>query len=147
MTPSNPGADAPAPSKPPHPYDVALGRRIRQRRKELGYSQGQLARHLGISFQQVQKYEHGVNRVSYSRLAEIAQALHISVSSFVSDLEEQPPQSSHAGHVVRLSEPSAAEMADIFSKIKRPDHKRAIIAFAKHLVEEQADRPAETNAA
>ncbi len=59
----------------PHPLDVALGCRIRLRRRELGLSQAHLARQLGITFQQVQKYERGTNRVSFSRFVEIAQAL------------------------------------------------------------------------
>ncbi|MGB8601547.1 MAG: helix-turn-helix transcriptional regulator, partial [Rhizomicrobium sp.] len=63
----------------PHPLDIALGSRIRLRRRELGMSQEQLARQIGITFQQVQKYEHGANRVSFSRLVEIAQALRCGV--------------------------------------------------------------------
>ncbi|MGA7713996.1 MAG: helix-turn-helix transcriptional regulator [Rhizomicrobium sp.] len=67
----------------PHPLDVALGGRIRLRRRELEMSQDQLARKIGITFQQVQKYEHGTNRVSFSRLAEIAGALKCSVSDLM----------------------------------------------------------------
>ena len=56
--------------------DDHVGRRLRARRKELGISQEKLANVLGISFQQVQKYESGVNRVSASRLWNIAQAVN-----------------------------------------------------------------------
>ncbi len=72
----------------PNPLDIALGSRIRLRRRELGYSQEQLAREVGITFQQVQKYEHGTNRVSFSRLVEIAQALNCGVVDIVGDLAQ-----------------------------------------------------------
>ena len=54
----------------PHPLDIALGARVRQRRKELGLSQDVLGRAVGVTFQQMQKYEHGTNSISFSRLAE-----------------------------------------------------------------------------
>ena len=59
--------------------DAAAGARIRDRRRALGITQGELARRLGLSFQQIQKYERGANRVSGSRLVQIAAALGISV--------------------------------------------------------------------
>jgi transcriptional regulator with XRE-family HTH domain len=70
----------------PHPLDVELGRYIRKRRRELGLSQDQLGRMVGVTFQQVQKYEHGTNRVSFSRLVEIAQSLNCSVAELIGDL-------------------------------------------------------------
>jgi transcriptional regulator with XRE-family HTH domain len=72
----------------PHPLDVALGVRIRRRRMELGFSQEDLARRIGISFQQIQKYEQGVNRVSFSRLVEISHALNCTVMYIVGDLDK-----------------------------------------------------------
>ncbi len=56
----------------PNKLDVALGLRIRQRRKSLGVSQTALADSIGLTFQQIQKYERGFNRVSFSRLVDIA---------------------------------------------------------------------------
>lgn len=70
----------------PHPLDIELGRYIRKRRRELGLSQDQLGRMVGVTFQQVQKYEHGTNRVSFSRLVEIAQSLNCSVAELIGDL-------------------------------------------------------------
>jgi len=70
----------------PHPLDIELGRYIRKRRRELGLSQDQLGRMIGVTFQQVQKYEHGTNRVSFSRLVEIAQSLNCSVAELIGDL-------------------------------------------------------------
>lgn len=62
--------------------DVRIGDRIRARRLEIGMSQEQLAALLGITFQQVQKYEKGVNRVAASRLHAIATALEVSITQF-----------------------------------------------------------------
>ena len=59
-------------SNPPHPIDISVGRQLRQARKARGLSQASLGEAIGISFQQVQKYERGDNRVSASKLAEAA---------------------------------------------------------------------------
>lgn len=63
----------------PDPYDTALGAVIRVRRKELGISQEKLAEDVGITFQQIQKYENAANRVSWSRVNKIAKALSMTV--------------------------------------------------------------------
>lgn len=69
-------------TKSPNPIDVHVGQRIRQRRMMLKMSQGKLGDCLGITFQQIQKYEKGTNRIGASRLAEIAEALKAPVSLF-----------------------------------------------------------------
>ena len=61
----------------PNPVDLYVGGRIRMRRRSLGVSQEKLAEDLGLTFQQVQKYERGANRVSASKLYEIARSLQI----------------------------------------------------------------------
>jgi transcriptional regulator with XRE-family HTH domain len=66
--------------------DEKLGQRLRERRLELGMSQEQLASLLGITFQQVQKYEKGINRIAASRLFEISIALDMPVSRFFEGL-------------------------------------------------------------
>lgn len=65
-----------------HPVDVHVGKRVRHRRWMVGMTQQQLADKVGIKFQQIQKYETGMNRVSASRLWEIAAALGVQVSFF-----------------------------------------------------------------
>ncbi|MBU3259388.1 helix-turn-helix domain-containing protein [Roseovarius sp. PS-C2] len=70
----------------PHPVDVHVGKRIRHRRWLVGMTQQQLAEHVGIKFQQIQKYETGANRVSASRLWDIADALGVEVSFFFEGL-------------------------------------------------------------
>ena len=69
-----------------HPVDVHVGKRIRQRRWMVGMTQQQLAEKVGIKFQQIQKYGTGMNRVSASRLWEIASALGVPVSFFFDGL-------------------------------------------------------------
>lgn len=70
-----------------HPVDVHVGKRIRHRRWMIGMTQQQLAEHVGIKFQQIQKYETGMNRVSASRLWDISEALQVPVSFFFEGLD------------------------------------------------------------
>jgi transcriptional regulator with XRE-family HTH domain len=119
----------------PHPLDIALGSRIRLRRRELGLSQEQLAREVGITFQQVQKYEHGTNRVSFSRLVEISQALHCGVIDIVGDLDKSEASSLFSRHIARLNEPGATELLEAYAAINSPKHRRAILNLAKQLAE------------
>jgi transcriptional regulator with XRE-family HTH domain len=69
-------------AKAPNPVDVEVGRRIRTRRLAKGISQTALGRPLGVTFQQIQKYEKGVNRVGAGRLQQIAELLDVPVSFF-----------------------------------------------------------------
>ncbi len=73
-----------------HPVDVHVGKRIRHRRWMNGTTQQQLAEAVGIKFQQIQKYETGMNRVSASRLWDIAKVLNVDVSFFFEGLDAQP---------------------------------------------------------
>ena len=72
----------------PDTLDIAIGAAIRLRRKQLKISQDVLAERCGVSFQQVQKYENGANRVSFSRLVQIAHALGLRVSDLVGDIDQ-----------------------------------------------------------
>ena len=69
-----------------HPVDVHVGKRIRHRRWMVGMTQQQLAEKVGIKFQQIQKYETGMNRVSASRLWDISESLSVPVSFFFEGL-------------------------------------------------------------
>ena len=71
-----------------HPVDVHVGKRIRHRRWMNGTTQQQLAEAVGIKFQQIQKYETGMNRVSASRLWDIANVLNVNVSFFFEGIDE-----------------------------------------------------------
>ncbi|MBO6789630.1 MAG: helix-turn-helix transcriptional regulator [Dinoroseobacter sp.] len=72
-----------------HPVDVHVGKRVRHRRWMVGMTQQQLAERVGIKFQQIQKYETGMNRVSASRLWEIGSALGVTVSFFFEGLGDK----------------------------------------------------------
>ncbi|NDW44818.1 helix-turn-helix domain-containing protein [Ruegeria sp. PrR005] len=77
-----------------HPVDVHVGKRVRHRRWLIGMTQQQLAEQVGIKFQQIQKYETGANRISASRLWDIAEALDVPVSFFFEGLDETQKGSS-----------------------------------------------------
>jgi transcriptional regulator with XRE-family HTH domain len=80
-------------SRRPNPIDVHVGSRVRFRRMLLGMSQEKLGEKLGLTFQQVQKYEKGINRIGASRLFDLAQVLGVSVQFFY---EEAPSPEGHS---------------------------------------------------
>ena len=71
-----------------HPVDVHVGKRVRHRRWMVGMTQQQLAERVGIKFQQIQKYETGMNRISASRLWDIAEALSVPINFFFEGIDE-----------------------------------------------------------
>jgi transcriptional regulator with XRE-family HTH domain len=79
-----------------HPVDVHVGARVRMRRKLLGMTQEKLADALGLTFQQVQKYERGTNRISASRLHDLARVLDVSIGYFFEDMPAAVAASSPA---------------------------------------------------
>ena len=90
--------------KPPNPIDVHVGSRVRARRQVLGMSQEKLGNALGLTFQQVQKYEKGTNRVGASRLQHLARILQVSIGHF---FEGAPGQLKAKGNA-----PSSAFVSD-----------------------------------
>ena len=123
--------------------DVHVGARIRLRRKQLGLSQTDLAERLGLTFQQIQKYERGANRVSASTLYETAEILRVNVSYFFDGLPptdtdmvagERDAAAELAVTVARLlSMPEGLELAELFPTIQRGDARRQILALVKTL--------------
>lgn len=136
--------DTAAPDGGPNPVDTHVGQRIRDRRKSLGMSQEKLATQLGLTFQQVQKYERGANRVSASKLYEIARALNASVAYFfehLADTAGSQPGMAEAGatfeHEAPLT-PEGRELASTFGRISRPKVRKRFLELAKALAEEEA---------
>jgi transcriptional regulator with XRE-family HTH domain len=80
----------------PHPVDVHVGARVRLRRTLLGMNQTKLGDALGLTFQQVQKYEKGTNRISSSRLFKLSQVLDVSIEYFFEDIPPEAGASSPA---------------------------------------------------
>lgn len=87
-----------------HPVDQHVGQQMRQRRWMIGMTQQQLADAVGIRFQQIQKYETGANRVSASRLWDIAAAMGVSVNYFFEGLDTQDDDSGSAPNVMGSKE-------------------------------------------
>ena len=111
--------------------DIAVGARVRVRRRLLNLSQSALAEALGISFQQVQKYERGANRVSASMLVKIAQRLGCSVGSLVGE-EAGSVQDSLAS---QLMVTGAVEILDAFERIKSPAVRRRLLKLVATLAD------------
>lgn len=76
----------------PHPVDRHVGRRVCEKRISLGYNQSDLGRALGLTFQQIQKYEKGANRISASKLWDIARFFKVDVGYFFQDLDSDGPE-------------------------------------------------------
>jgi len=121
----------------PHQIDTHVGLRIRMRRKMFGWSQERLATRVGLTFQQVQKYESGANRVSASKLWAIAQALDTSVASFFDGLEPAAAQQIGAQQAVELNaflaSSDAIDLIAAFSKVQDRTLRRHVIDLVRAL--------------
>ena len=130
----------------PNPVDLHVGGRVRMRRKLLGVSQEQLADSLGLTFQQVQKYERGANRVSASKLYEISRTLQVPVSFFFDGLADPMDGSDNdevgqqAERIVQefLTTPEGLELAEVFPKIGRGRVRRQVLDLVRAMAEEAA---------
>ncbi|MDG1801891.1 MAG: helix-turn-helix transcriptional regulator [Paracoccaceae bacterium] len=115
-----------------HPVDIHVGKRIKEARILRGQSQSEIARELDISFQQIQKYESGKNRISASRLFELSQLFGISPSFFFDGLEEGADE---------IKQPMDAETARIALAILKIPNKRTrslLISLAQEVSREEA---------
>ena len=110
--------------------DAHVGGRIRDRRTGLGLTQEHLANALNLSYQQVQKYETGANRVSAGRLYEISKILQSDVSLFFDDLDESA-ETQHLGHGGRNR--STIELVQKFGSIKSPTIRFAVSGLVKSI--------------
>lgn len=118
----------------PNPVDRHVGLRIRLRRRELGLSQERLADAIGLTFQQVQKYERAANRVSASKLWEMSRVLSVPVSYFYGGLDETAdPLADAVRDQVQefLLTPEGIELAASFLKIPRGPVRRKILELVR----------------
>lgn len=128
----------------PDPIDLSIGTRLRLRRLSLGFSQETLARALGITFQQIQKYERGTNRIFASRLFHLARVLRVPVSYFFQGLlpGEGPPaeegQEATADEEVRdlLSKSDTMKLIQAYHRISDPGVRRQIYALVRSVGEQ-----------
>jgi transcriptional regulator with XRE-family HTH domain len=133
--------------KKPNPIDIHVGSRIRLRRKMLGMSQEKLGENLGITFQQIQKYEKGTNRVGASRLQAIASILGVPVALFFEDApgQEAVPgrgfaeDASMAFAVEFCGSPEGLQLNRAFVKIADAKVRRRIIDLVKSLSTDDPD--------
>ncbi len=109
------------------PVDVKIGARIRTRREELRITQAQLAAGAGVTFQQIQKYERGVNRVSAARLLQIAAVLKSTGAALLGELEGAE------GDELAMAAPGAAELLATFRDIHDADKRDALLVVARSL--------------
>ena len=117
--------------------DVHIGGRIRARRKAVGVSQEQLARSLGIAFQQVQKYEHGANRVSASKLYEVAKILDVPIAYFFEGLavvDKLTPDPREKGLRVFLESEEGRALAESFPRISEAHLRRQVLELVRGVV-------------
>jgi len=122
-------------SKKTVPADRYVGTAVRFRRKELGLSQTDLAKALGVTFKQVQKYEYGTNRIPVGRLFRIAETLQVPVSYFFRDMNASDTQRVELRTVDLLRLPGAVVLLEHYSKIEDPAHRKHFLKLAQSLAE------------
>lgn len=130
--------------KKPNPIDIHVGSRVRLRRTMLGMSQEKLGESLGITFQQIQKYEKGTNRVGASRLQNISAILNVPVSFFFEDAPGDQAggapgmaEASSSNYVVDfLSSAEGLQLNRAFVKIADPKVRRRLVDLVKALAAE-----------
>ena len=132
------------PSGKPNPVDVHVGGRVRLRRTLLGLSQEKLGEAISLTFQQVQKYERGANRIGASRLWDLSRVLDCPVSYFFEEMEEEVKAASPRNLSEQTYEPSKKELEPMtkretlelvraYYKITDPQVRRRIYELAKSL--------------
>src|SRR5438128_1446528 len=133
-------------SRRPNPIDIHVGSRVRFRRMLLGISQEKLGEQLGLTFQQIQKYEKGVNRIGASRLYDLSKVLNVPVQFFY---EEAPVSPSSSDAASGFAEPTAdsyiasflnsregVELNKAYARISDLKTRRAILELVRSLAPE-----------
>jgi transcriptional regulator with XRE-family HTH domain len=142
------------PDRVPNPIDVHVGLQVRLRRKELKISQEKLAETLGLTFQQVQKYERGANRISASKLYEIARTLRVPMGWFFEGLSDpsegrdehaDPAEPTGFAHNFLLTQ-EGIDLANLFPKVQHRRVRRRLVELVRSLAEEEEAEPAEIEA-
>jgi transcriptional regulator with XRE-family HTH domain len=126
-------------SKKPDLIDVEVGQRIRIQRLAAGLSQSELAERVGVTFQQIQKYEKGTNRVGAGRLTKIARVLNVPVGSFFDGREaiDQVAQQGLESPLAAMAQPYAYRLMRAYATISDPELRQTIVDF----VERAAGQP------
>jgi transcriptional regulator with XRE-family HTH domain len=127
--------------KSPSPIDKLVGSRVRMRRMMIGMSQEKLAEALGLTFQQVQKYEKGMNRIGASRLLQIANILGVPITYFYEGHETVPmPTEVPVSSPTELtSRRDSIELLQAFNKIENQKLRRALVTLARLISDTNRD--------
>lgn len=122
--------------------DIHVGRRLKAQRLFLGLSQEKLANAVGLTFQQVQKYERGANRIAAGRLFQFSQILAVPVTYFFDGLLGTPllgePKSTTAYQSQPTSDLDIADLVTTYNRIKNPEKRQEILDFAKKVLAQNA---------
>lgn len=120
----------------PNEIDIYVGARVRSCRESRGLSQDALARQIGISFQQLQKYEKGTNRISVGRLQEIARVLDVPVGQFFKGADEQAAlgdRNPYPDSAEFIATVEGLELVRAFRRIKSAEARKQVLALVKTL--------------
>ncbi|MGY8959691.1 MAG: helix-turn-helix domain-containing protein [Alphaproteobacteria bacterium] len=134
MNAANPGRPSVSATGRPNPVDIHVGGRVRLRRTLLGMSQEKLVDAIGLTFQQVQKYERGANRIGSSRLFDLSRVLDVPVSFFFDDMSPEIDPSSPKGTAGKADAPIDPFEADPLAKRETLDLVRSYYGIANPVV-------------
>lgn len=124
-------------TKSPDPMDIALGAAVRIRRRTIGMSQEALADQCGVSFQQIQKYENGTNRISFSRLVQISRALRCRVTDLMDVFDGADMETAEDLNLLnRMRTPGALELLTGYEKLA-PEVRSSILHLVRTLTAQQ----------
>jgi transcriptional regulator with XRE-family HTH domain len=137
-----------APGRKPNPMDIHVGSRVRLRRMVVGMSQEKLGERMGLTFQQIQKYEKGTNRIGASRLFQLSQILDVTVQFFFEDAPSavMGRHAAHAGAFAEsrteaflldfLNSRDGLELNRAFVKITDPKVRKRVVELVRALSED-----------
>ena len=131
------------PKKQANPIDVQVGNRVRIRRMLIGMSQERLGDLLGLTFQQVQKYEKGVNRIGAGRLFEVSRILNVPVDFFYEGVNATPTSANEqesAPVMEFVSSGEGLQLSLAFMKIKDAKVRKRVLDLVKSLAEEESQK-------
>jgi transcriptional regulator with XRE-family HTH domain len=131
------------PKKQANPIDIQVGNRVRIRRMLIGMSQERLGDLLGLTFQQVQKYEKGVNRIGAGRLYEVSRILNVPIDFFYEGVASEPgaPAPEAAPPVLEfVSSGEGLQLSLAFMKIKDVKVRKRVLDLVKSLSEEEEQK-------
>ncbi|MEE3092810.1 MAG: helix-turn-helix transcriptional regulator [Pseudomonadota bacterium] len=114
--------------------DTYVGQRIRDKRNERGMSQTEVANAIGVTFQQVQKYERGTNRVGASRLFDLSRILSVPIQYFFAGLNNQStPIEKEDDNVIHLMKPDTVELVEAYYKVENLQVRRQILSTIRSI--------------